>query len=1673
MKQFPLLLVLLLSAEVHAINPVCDATCKPDPTSSTFASVTGSRPKLQHARAVTQPIAPKRTIAGSTQLLGSQSYSYAVPILSLPGRNGLDLNLTLYYNSQVWLIENSTATFNADRDFPSYGFRLDLGYLEYDSANNAYILTEGDGAKHSLPNTTTNVYDSGDSSYIHLDTSSTKTIYYKNGTLVKYEPFPSATTKLFRPIEIDDSNGNYITITYVIGCDQRIDKITDTLNRDVTFGYDTSGRLTSISQDSRTWTFGWDTNYTFSYNFTGLTVNDSPANNSTLPVITSVSYPNGTKYSFVYGAWGIVKRIERLSATSTLRNFLEYNYPTTSTALSDAPTYTQQTVSDNNVSYTWNYAVTKTSGLVSSSTVTDPAGLKTVSTFTTSGTAAGTVYQVAAQNSSSQNLRVITNTWGSSGTNVRLTSSTTTLSDTSQQSKVEFGYDSYGNVNNVKEYDFGLTLKRETATTYLTGANYPRILDRVSQVLVKDGSGTTVARTDFAYDQTTPTTYTLIPHHYDTWTSYRGNLTTITRYKNASAGTGSINRTVDYDTLGNVVTAQLDCCQEKRWTFDTTYRAYPTQITRGPSGGTQFSTSAQYNFSRGTITSATDENSKTTAYEYDSSDRLKKTTLPNLVEINTTYDDDGAQSVATQSNSFNSFVSKSKVDGLGRAIQDQTLNSATVLSIVDRQFDWANRVTYVSNPYASGTPVHTDTSYDVLGRVQTVTPPSNGSYSYAYSGNSVMVTDPAGKQRKTYTDGLGRLAQVNEPGWRDGTKGAGTVTVSGTLKNTRVCDPTCHTVYDAGNITVTVGSTTKTVYYQRTPTFTPTATSISNAIRDAFNGDSNSPVDATNTVGLTAKVVGANTNYSLSASVGWLDEYFPSPSFTATVSGPNLTGGTDPTTPSGPSIDTPMVTTYTYNALDNLTAVSQAALGPVNGQMIAGQSRSYAYDSLGRLTSAITPESGTTSYTYYDHGGIDQRTDARNVVTTYTYGDLFRLSGISYSDGTPSVSFGYDSGGAAADGLGRLTSMSDGSGSETYSYDSMGRISSRVKTVDSTPYTTSYGYNSLSALTTITYPSGRVIHQDVDAVGRLSSIYDSSNTYLSNPSYNAANQTLGFSYGNGVSASFTYNDHLQLNTLSYSLNSSNILSFTYGYGTGNNGQIQTITDNVDNTKSQTYTYDAWGRLSVAKTDDLISANTWKLEWGYDRLGNRLSQTQTGGTAANIVQPQLTISEATNRITTSGYAYDAAGNMTNDSIHTYGYDAENRIKSMDGGGTYVYDGNGLRIKKGSTVYVYSGTKVIAEYSAGVVQKEYVYSGSGLLATLNSSGAATYSHADHLSTRLETTSSGTTTRTYGHYPFGDTWYETETANKLAFTTYERDSDSNLDYAVMRYDSSRLGRFISPDPVAGSTVMPQSLNRYSYVANDPINSIDPLGLRRTPRDEQLENEKRIVGGAGDAYCEADGALASCHINELLVRAGGALRCGSVCRSIRQTKDGTFQFYDPLHTRKVGSSFGICRFEPGPDLYSVGTITYCQSVAESHWFDLMSDSNFSQVSDGIKSFMRRPWQFSWVAPLYPVPELGVGPAGSFYWNPATHNFCGSVGGGISAGHNGAVGPITSNTNPDNVMEKWSVSGGFNLPSPVGPGPGWQGNWSPGTGVAHGPTFGVMGMSVSSTYGFCTGRLW
>src|SRR5262249_16995597 len=98
----------------------------------------------------------------------------------------------------------------------------------------------------------------------------------------------------------------------------------------------------------------------------------------------------------------------------------------------------------------------------------------------------------------------------------------------------------------------------------------------------------------------------------------RGNVTSTTGYTDPVGMTGGITKNIPYHSVGNLRTANVDCCQQKSWAYSSaTQYAYPDSETSGPSGGPQLTSSATYNAYTGVIATATDANSKTTTFTYD------------------------------------------------------------------------------------------------------------------------------------------------------------------------------------------------------------------------------------------------------------------------------------------------------------------------------------------------------------------------------------------------------------------------------------------------------------------------------------------------------------------------------------------------------------------------------------------------------------------------------------------------------------------------------------------------------------------------------------------------------------------------------------------------------------------------------------------------------------------------------------------------------------------------------------------------------------------------------------------------------------------------------------------------------------------------------------------------
>jgi RHS repeat-associated protein len=1506
-----LVFALTNTATQAQVVPVCDSggVCGTNPNQNTdpsYAGLLAARPMKQNARGSQNPML---VLPGSPGLVprlpGSQSYNKAIPILFLPGR-GLDLNLTLYYNSRIWTVDtvNSTISLNPDRDFPSYGFRLDFGFMEYDQRNAQFILTESDGTKHSLPltaNTNGSIFDSNDGTFIEFNNQSL-ILTYKNGKTVKYQPFPSQAT-LFRPVQIKDRNGNFISIAYVSGTgnDQHIDTVTDTLNRVIKFVYDPSNHLSQITQavnastdqsGTHVWaTFAWASPpVTLTYSFAGLSVISTPTSGSQIPALISCTYPNQTGYKFTYGAWGIVNRIDLLSSTGQVRSYESYNFLDTSQALTDAPRYTTMTVSPDGTSTSaWQYSTSQSAiGQVTSETVTDPLNTSNIISLNTDGTPASS----QIKDGNGKVFRTFAYTWKPVGTSPMIASILST-DDAGNQSTLSYQYDTFGNVTDLAESDFGNSVIRHTVTSYM-GAPFTtnHILDLPHSIQITDGQGGVHSRTIYNYDETAPASLGAVTQNDANITTPRGNQTSITRYADAVTPGGAITRNFTYDSAGNTITAEVDCCNKKRFTFDpATQYAYLSSEVRGPDNGRQFTIQYVFNPDNGLAMSTTDENGQTTSYERDGTYRLKVTHLPpsngTPISQTVTYADDLVAPTITTSMSANSAVAIDTYDGLGHLTRKDLKDSSTgnLLSTRQIQYDAIWRPKATSNPFAPGEPLLlTNVTYDPLNRTTLISPPSGGSTRFDFVGNTVTTTDPANKQKKDFFDSLGRLVRVDEPGWGDALASVDAVSISGGSDRSKTiitivkcprppqpCDQTTDTttVYDSGTVTITINGAAYSYTYGQTDTSGTIASNLASKINSDLARLVNASASGStiNFYAVTPGAAGNNITVSASSVTSDPNDFgsgttsFPASTFT-----PTLTGGENAVTQSNAVLTATrhLTTTYTYDVNDRLRAVSQGAIGPINGQQLPGQPRSYAYDDIGRLISITTPEAGTETHYYTKSDGTNCSTDptavcriadARAVIKTLSYVDsanvadpLNRLRAVSYSDGTPGSTYTYDVGGQAAFALGRVTTVTDNGNSEAFTYDNMGRVAQLTHSIDGTPYTVRYAYNSANQLTAITYPSNRVINQTYDPVGRLNQIADSATPatpYLAiDPAdYSGAGKVKKLTFGNNVQGLFSYNDHLQLATLRYfnpaaPSGTPDLLNASYDYG-NNNDQIQTIhyytAPNVeDTTKSESFTYDPWGRLAAAQTLRVDSTiGTWSLQWMYDRFGNRLSQQLMGGNLPNgVSQPTLVVDPNTNYVTNSGFIFDLAGNMIHDGTTGYGFDGANRLTGISSApSSYTYFG-ALRIKRvvggNTTVYVYSGGRPIAEYLNGSLSKEYVYAGSQLLVTIAATGK-TYHHPDHLSNRAETDAGGNLVRSAGYLPFGDVWYETA-ADPLKFTTYTRDTasgETGMDYAMFRYYASGLGRFMGADLLPGDIDRPQSLNPYSYTENNSPNAVDPFGL------------------------------------------------------------------------------------------------------------------------------------------------------------------------------------------------------------------------------------------------------
>ena len=509
------------------------------------------------------------------------------------------------------------------------------------------------------------------------------------------------------------------------------------------------------------------------------------------------------------------------------------------------------------------------------------------------------------------------------------------------------------------------------------------------------------------------------------------------------------------------------------------------------------------------------------------------------------------------------------------------------------------------------------------------------------------------------------------------------------------------------------------------------------------------------------------------------------------------------------------VTTYAYDTENNLTSIKDAN----------SNTTSFTYDAYGRVTKTSFPSGYVETYGYDADNNLTSKTDRNNNYITYAYDQLNRLTQKTYPDST-AVNYTYDLGS-------RLTQVTDPTGTYAFTFDNMGRLTGTTTNYNfltTRSFTTTYSYDKASNRTGYTDPESGSTSYVYDTLNRLQTLTPPSAFTSGNFgfSYDALSRRTQMTRPNSVSTLYAYDNLSHLTSVLHQLSGSTIDGAAYTLD--NAGNRTAKTDERAGVASN-YSYDAIYEL----TQVTQGTNTTE-SYSYDPVGNRTASLGVSSYTTNSSNELTSTSNAT-------YTYDNNGNtltkVVGSNTTSFAWDYENRLASSTlpgSGGTvsFKYDPFGRRIYKSSSsatsIYAYDGDNLIEETnSSGTVVARYSH---GLnidepLAMLRSA-TTSYYDADGLGSVTSLSSSGgSLAQTYGYDSFGKQTSSTGSlTNPFQYTARELDPETSLYYYRARFYDPTTGRFLSEDPVRYGG----GINFYQYSENNTTTDSDPLGTTTT---------------------------------------------------------------------------------------------------------------------------------------------------------------------------------------------------------------------------------------------------
>jgi len=513
--------------------------------------------------------------------------------------------------------------------------------------------------------------------------------------------------------------------------------------------------------------------------------------------------------------------------------------------------------------------------------------------------------------------------------------------------------------------------------------------------------------------------------------------------------------------------------------------------------------------------------------------------------------------------------------------------------------------------------------------------------------------------------------------------------------------------------------------------------------------------------------------------------------------------------------------TNTYDALYRLKTLKDGN----------NNATTYAYNSIGRLSSITMPGSEVTQFTSYDNdGNLLQRIDGNNVTTNYVYNDSESLlTDIQYPASTSlNVHFSYDS-------YGRRSGMTDGTGSQSYTYGNLDEMLSATTTYTGlSAQAISYSYHPNGSRASMTTPAGTFSYS-YDAAGRPASL---TNPFSETTSWNYQNnnwlqtQTLA----NGAVSTYTYNALGKVTRLLNEISSTTISDFSgIGYdGVGNRSSVTASIPGLTALNGTTgFTYDSKNQL----TQETSTRNGgFTNNFTYDSAGNA---TSFKGVSKSY--------NSNNQQTGTGFSHDGNGNPTTYGGATLTFDPENRMTTFGTTLTASYAGDGLRAWKQNssarTYFLYDGILPIIEVdSSSTVTATNTFGAHGLVSRREGNTSVFYSFDSEGNVAQRSDDQGTVLSNHLFSAHGSSLNGalSDPFGYKARFGYYTDNETGLQLLTRRYYDPSSGRFLTRDPLSYDG----GINLYAYVGNNSTNYVDPLGEDGIPDPKNPPSDWKPLG-------------------------------------------------------------------------------------------------------------------------------------------------------------------------------------------------------------------------------------